>query len=46
MVRAIRKVIALRNGNTGKANPVSVALQLPSFRKKTAPQPQMIEPPF
>jgi hypothetical protein len=34
------------NGDTGKANPVSVALQLPSFRKKTAPQPQMIEPPF
>jgi hypothetical protein len=42
MVRAV----ALRNGDTGKANPVSVALQLPYFRKKPAPQPQMIEPPF
>jgi len=46
MVRAIRKVIALRNGDTGKAIPVSVVLQLPYFRKNNAPQPQMIEPPF
>jgi hypothetical protein len=30
MVRAV----VLRNGDTGKANPVSVALQVPCFRKK------------
>jgi hypothetical protein len=42
MVRAV----VLRNGDTGKANPVSVALQPPSFRKKNAPQPQMIEASF